>query len=217
MLSNTWPQQSREPRFSAYWTGMRSAICCTVSMPEVDRREELLPQSESAYPESRFEFSAPRWYVILKLGLLSRYSMRWCSAAHCSARSTEASQLRDFVWDVNWSFATKDWQYFCVCWSGNSGTSSYFKLTLQHFLDVLLVIREDLLNVTVKVQLDSLSTLFNFHSQECLLKSLEYLSINSFLTSSHEKRCIMSMMSWTNRLWQHWLEWYIQIPWSSWR
>ncbi len=48
----------------------------SMTMPDVDLQDELLPQSESAYPDNRFVFPWLRQYVILKLGLPSKYSMR---------------------------------------------------------------------------------------------------------------------------------------------
>ena len=56
----------------------------SMTMPDVDLREELLPQSAaaSAYPDNRSTSFIPMLYLILKLGCAARYSMRWCRAAH---------------------------------------------------------------------------------------------------------------------------------------
>jgi hypothetical protein len=54
----------------------------SMTMQAVDLREELLPQSASAYPDKRSTNFIPLRYSILKLGCAARYSMRWWRAAH---------------------------------------------------------------------------------------------------------------------------------------
>ena len=54
----------------------------SMTMPDVDLREELLPQSASAYPDKRSTSFIPLRNRILKLGCATRYSMRWWRAAH---------------------------------------------------------------------------------------------------------------------------------------
>ena len=53
-----------------------------MTMPNVDLRDELLPQSASAYPDSMSPSFIPLRYLILKLGRPARYSMGWWSADH---------------------------------------------------------------------------------------------------------------------------------------
>ena len=49
----------------------------SMTMPDVDLREELSPQSASAYPDKRSTSFIPLQYRILKLGCAARYSTRW--------------------------------------------------------------------------------------------------------------------------------------------
>jgi hypothetical protein len=56
----------------------------SITISDVDLRDELLPQSASAYPDKRSISFVPLRYLILKLGCAARYSMRWCRAAHCA-------------------------------------------------------------------------------------------------------------------------------------
>jgi hypothetical protein len=75
-------------------------------------------------------------------------------------------------------------------------------LAVQHLLDVFLVIHKDLLNVTIKMQLivfplcsSSIPRNVFFRHGSVMSKSLEYLFMNSFLSSSQDEIieiCIMS-------------------------
>jgi hypothetical protein len=62
-----------------------------MTIPDVDLRDDLLPQSALAYPDNRSISFVPLRYLILKLGCAARYSMRWCRAAHCT-KSADAKQ-----------------------------------------------------------------------------------------------------------------------------
>ena len=54
----------------------------SMTMQDVDLREELLPQFASAYPDKRSTSFIPLRYRILSLGCAARYSIRWWRVAH---------------------------------------------------------------------------------------------------------------------------------------
>ena len=64
-------------------------------LPDDDRREELLPQSESAKPESPSSSPERLRWVSLKLGNPARYSIRWWSAAQCYGPAEAQNRTSD--------------------------------------------------------------------------------------------------------------------------
>ena len=54
----------------------------SMTVPDVDLREVLLPQSAFAYPDKRSTSFIPQRYSILKLGCAARYSIRWWRTAY---------------------------------------------------------------------------------------------------------------------------------------
>jgi hypothetical protein len=148
-------------------------------MADVERRDELLPQSESAIPDKPSSTPERWWYVSLKLGKLSRYSIRWCRAAQLDGPAEAQNRASvDTVKDIsnlihdaaNYSLATKDRQCFCLRASGYVGQSSLL-ITKPgdigtRFGHIILVITQNLLNVVIKVKHAYTACLFDLHTQE---------------------------------------------------
>ena len=101
-----------------------------------------------------------------------------------AGRCTEASQLGYCICDIDSYPCCRELelcnkrpivllfasirQHRYICRIENNTRRDRHLLGAQHLLDVLLVIRQNLLDITVKMKLDCLSALFDFHSQKCL-------------------------------------------------